>query len=64
MLEEFYYVDNTPQPPNGHFRHAQKAMVVFCDGHVAAEKFVPGSLDRNLPSQFVGRLRPEILPAP
>src|SRR6266446_6342358 len=60
MLEEFYYVDNTPNPPNGHFRHAQKANVAFCDGHVALEKFLPGSIDLKMPSQFVGRLRPEI----
>jgi len=64
MLEEFYYVDNTPDPPNGHFRHAQRANVVFCDGHVGPEKFVPGSIDAKLPGQFVGRLRPEILLVP
>ena len=61
MLEEFYYVDNTIKPPNGHFRHSHKANVLSCDGHVGPEKFVPGSLDQNLPGQFVGRLRPDIL---
>jgi prepilin-type N-terminal cleavage/methylation domain-containing protein/prepilin-type processing-associated H-X9-DG protein len=67
MLEEFYYVDletNYSSPvnyPNGHFRHTQKANVTFCDGHVGMENYVPGSLDRKLPSQFVGQLRPEIL---
>ncbi len=61
MLEEFYYVDNTVSPPNAHFRHAKKANVLFCDSHVGSETFVPGSLDRNLPSQYIGRLRPEIL---
>jgi prepilin-type N-terminal cleavage/methylation domain-containing protein/prepilin-type processing-associated H-X9-DG protein len=64
MLEEFYYVDNTPNPPNGHFRHSQKANVAFCDSHVALEKFLPGSLDLKMPSQFVARLRPEILTVP
>ena len=64
MLEEFYYVDNTIKPPNGHFRHAQKANVIFCDAHVGLEKMVPGSLDQNLSRQFVGRLRPEILTLP
>jgi prepilin-type N-terminal cleavage/methylation domain-containing protein/prepilin-type processing-associated H-X9-DG protein len=64
MLEEFYYVDNTINYPNGHFRHAQNANVVFCDGHIGQEKFVPGSIDPRLPSQFVGRLRPEILMVP
>jgi prepilin-type processing-associated H-X9-DG protein len=64
MLEEFYYVDTTVKPPNGHFRHSKRANVIFCDGHVAAENFVPGSLDPNLPSQCVGRLRPELLVLP
>ena len=64
MLEEWYYVDNSVLQPNGHFRHSQKANVLFCDGHVALERFVPGSLDRRLPSQWVGRLRAEILTLP
>lgn len=61
MLEEWYYVDNTTNYPNGHFRHAQRAYVGFCDGHADRERLVPGSLDQRLPAQFVGRLRPEIL---
>jgi len=64
LLEEWYYVDDSTDPPNGHFRHVQKANVVFCDGHVAPEKFVPGSIDPHLPNQFVGQLRPEILVLP
>jgi len=64
MLEEFYYVDTNTSYPNGHFRHLQRADVVFCDGHVGDEKMVEGSLDVKLPAQFVGRLRPEILIPP
>ena len=64
MLEEWYYVDGTISYPNGHFRHAQKANVVFCDGHVTTEKMVEGSLDQKMPSQFVGRFRTEILSIP
>jgi prepilin-type N-terminal cleavage/methylation domain-containing protein/prepilin-type processing-associated H-X9-DG protein len=64
MLEEWYYVDDNPQQPNAHFRHVQRANVVFCDGHVGPEKCVPGSIDLRLPSQFVGRLRPEVLAVP
>jgi len=70
MLEEFYYLDletNYSSPdnyPNGHFLHDRKANVVFCDGHVALETFVPGSIDRRLPGQFVGQLSPEILTLP
>ncbi len=67
MLEEWYYLDNPTNYfgadyyPHGHFRHAQKANVAFCDGHVGLEVMVPGSLDRRLPSQNVGCLRGEIL---
>lgn len=61
MLEEFYYVDETVTPANGHFRHQDFANVLFCDSHVGQEKMVPGSLDTNLPSANCGRLRPEIL---
>ena len=64
MLEEFYYVDTNATYPNGHFRHSQKANVLFCDGHVAQEKFVAGSIDQRMPGQFVGRLRAEILVVP
>ena len=64
MLEEWYYVDNSVNQPNGHFRHVKKADVLFCEGHVGLEGFVPGSIDWRMPSQFVGRLRPEILTLP
>jgi len=67
MFEEFYYLDletNYADPdnePNGHFRHAQKANVTFADGHVALEMPVAGSVDKRLPQQCIGQLRPEIL---
>jgi prepilin-type N-terminal cleavage/methylation domain-containing protein/prepilin-type processing-associated H-X9-DG protein len=64
MLEEWYYIDTTPDYPNGHFRHSRLANVVFCDGHTSTENFVPGSIDPRLPAQFVGRLRTEILVLP
>jgi prepilin-type processing-associated H-X9-DG protein len=70
MLEEFFYVDvetnygSAHNYPNGHFRHQRKANVAFCDGHAAAEDFVPGSIDPKLPSQNVAQLRPEILRIP
>ncbi len=70
-LKEFYYLDvettnysSTGYYPNGHFRHSQKANVTFADGHVALEKPVPGSIDKRLPNQFIGQLRPEILALP
>jgi prepilin-type N-terminal cleavage/methylation domain-containing protein/prepilin-type processing-associated H-X9-DG protein len=61
MLEEFYYVSTNRNEATAHFRHAQKAGVVFADGHVAMEKMETGSLDQNLPKQFVGSLRAELL---
>jgi prepilin-type N-terminal cleavage/methylation domain-containing protein/prepilin-type processing-associated H-X9-DG protein len=64
LLEEFYYVNTNQNEATAHFRHAQKAGVIFCDGHVALEKMAPGSLDQNLPGQFVGRLRIELLSIP
>ena len=64
MLEEFYYVSTNRNEATAHFRHAQKTSVVFGDGHVAMEKMESGSLDLNLPSQFVGRIRAEILKLP
>jgi prepilin-type N-terminal cleavage/methylation domain-containing protein/prepilin-type processing-associated H-X9-DG protein len=64
MIEEWYYIDTSVDQPNGHFRHSTKANVLFCEGHVAAEKAMPGSLDSRLPSQNVARLRSEILELP
>ena len=70
MIEEWYSLDNpTNYPsssyyPRGYFRHSQKANVTFCDGHIGLENFLPGSIDPKLPSQFVGRFRPEILTLP
>jgi len=61
MLEEWYYVDNSTNQPNGHFRHSRRANVAFCDGHVGSERFLDGSIDQRLPSQLVGLLRNEIL---
>jgi prepilin-type processing-associated H-X9-DG protein len=64
MLEEFYYVDaagSLPTYPNAHFRHNERAQVVFLDGHVELERPAPGSVDRRLRREMVGRLRAEIL---
>jgi len=61
MLEEFYYVSMKRNEATAHFRHTQKTSVAFCDGHVAMEKMEAGSLDPNLPWQFAGRFRTEIL---
>jgi len=64
MLEEFYYVSASAMEATAHFRHGGRANVVFCDGHVEAERMAPGSLDLKLPAQRVGRLQSEILLLP
>jgi prepilin-type processing-associated H-X9-DG protein/prepilin-type N-terminal cleavage/methylation domain-containing protein len=70
MLEEFFYEDletnyaSLNNYPNCHFRHRQRANVVFCDGHVGLETCVPGSIDKKLPSQLVGQLPPELITLP
>ena len=64
LLEEWYYVDAAEGAlgyPNAHFRHQQRANVVFVDGHVDREQPAPGTLDERLPGECVGRLRLEIL---
>lgn len=61
MVEEWYYVDTSSNQPNGHFRHSHQANVAFSDGHVGSERPAPGSIDARLPSQWIGRLRTEIL---
>lgn len=70
LLEEWYYLDNPTNVgdrnyyPHAHFRHEHQANIAFCDGHVGQEKPLPGSIDPKLPSQWVGRLRPETLLVP
>ncbi|MSU62924.1 MAG: prepilin-type N-terminal cleavage/methylation domain-containing protein [Pedosphaera sp.] len=59
MLEEFYYLSTNE--PTVHFRHQQKANAVFADGHVGAEKPLPGSLDETLPGEVIGRLETRLL---
>ncbi len=59
MLEEFYYVNS--REPTTHFRHRDRANLVFIDGHVGAETAAPGSLDTRLPGETVGFLRAELL---
>ena len=69
-FQEWYYLNlqtSYTKPgnyPNGHFRHAQRSNVTYADGHVGSEKMVNGSLDRRLPGQHLGQLRPEILSVP
>lgn len=61
MLEEFYYVNRSEM--TAHFRHGQRAMAVFCDGHVGGERAAGGEFDSRLPRAQVGRLDPARLGA-
>jgi prepilin-type N-terminal cleavage/methylation domain-containing protein/prepilin-type processing-associated H-X9-DG protein len=55
MIEEFYYINHTE--PTVHFRHNERAVTAFCDGHVERERPEPNSLDLRLPNHMVGRIR-------
>jgi prepilin-type N-terminal cleavage/methylation domain-containing protein/prepilin-type processing-associated H-X9-DG protein len=62
LVEEFYYINDTE--PTVHFRHHRRASVLYCDGHVDAEKPLPGSVDDRLPSELIGRLPSERIRLP
>jgi len=56
MLEEFYYFGTNRLEATVHFRHAQRAVAAFADGHVSTELPEPGSVDPRLPPHLIGRL--------
>lgn len=61
LLEEFYYFNTREK--TAHFRHAERAAVVFADGHVSTAAREPGSLDPRLPAERVGELPREMVAA-
>jgi prepilin-type N-terminal cleavage/methylation domain-containing protein/prepilin-type processing-associated H-X9-DG protein len=56
MLEEFYYFGTNRLEATVHFRHDDRAQAAWADGHVAGERPEPGSEDRRVPGQLLGRL--------
>lgn len=54
MLEEFYYVDYMTR--SVHFRHGDRANVLFADGHAESLPAYPGSYDNRLPAARCGML--------
>lgn len=61
LLEEFYYFSTNRFEATVHFRHAQRAMVWFADGHVSSLSPDGQSLDLRLAGQWVGRLSDSIV---
>jgi prepilin-type N-terminal cleavage/methylation domain-containing protein/prepilin-type processing-associated H-X9-DG protein len=61
MLEEFYYISTNTSEATVHFRHNDRAGVVFSDGHAERQLPQPGSVDSRLPGQVVGRLNSALL---
>jgi len=59
LLEEFYYVHQ--DEPTVHFRHEEKAQLVFADGHASGERLRLEAQDLRLPAARVGRLPAEKL---
>ncbi len=56
MLEEFHYFGTNRLEATVHFRHEDRAQVAFADGHVAGERPEPGSEDRRVTGQLLGRI--------
>lgn len=56
MIEEFYIINE--QYKTFHFRHAGRANVLFVDGHVEVMKPHPGTEDRRIKGELLGRITP------
>ncbi|TLD68593.1 hypothetical protein FEM03_21990 [Phragmitibacter flavus] len=54
MLEEFYIIDQTERTV--HFRHANKANILFVDGHVESFDVFPGTEVRKVEGELLGRI--------
>lgn len=56
MLEEFYYFGTNLLESTIHFRHEERAETAFADGHIGSERPEPGSEDRRVAGQLLGRI--------
>jgi prepilin-type processing-associated H-X9-DG protein/prepilin-type N-terminal cleavage/methylation domain-containing protein len=56
MLEEFYIINENEK--SVHFRHNGRANMLFVDGHVEVFTPFPGTEDRRIPGEIVGRITP------
>lgn len=57
MLEEFYFLEyQNISASTTHFRHHQRAAVLFVDNHVSQLRMAPGTRDTRIPEANIGRL--------
>jgi prepilin-type processing-associated H-X9-DG protein/prepilin-type N-terminal cleavage/methylation domain-containing protein len=56
MIEEFYIINESFKTI--HFRHGNKANILFVDGHVECLAPYPGTEDRRVKGEMVGRISP------
>ena len=56
MVEEFYLINETDKTV--HFRHNNKANILFVDGHVEVYEPYPGTEDRRVKGELFGRITP------
>ncbi|WP_050029309.1 prepilin-type N-terminal cleavage/methylation domain-containing protein [Verrucomicrobium sp. BvORR034] len=54
MLEEFYIINETEKTV--HFRHNGRANMLFVDGHVESFSPWPGTEDRRISGEVIGRI--------
>ncbi|QIF03518.1 H-X9-DG-CTERM domain-containing protein [Roseimicrobium sp. ORNL1] len=54
MIEEFYIINESYKTI--HFRHANRANILFVDGHVESMEAFPGTEDRRVKGELLGRV--------
>lgn len=54
MIEEFYVINETDKTI--HFRHGGRANILFVDGHVESMKPYPGTTDKRVRGEVLGRV--------
>jgi len=54
MIEEFYILDEKENTV--HFRHSGTANILFVDGHIEVFKPLPGTADKRIKGEIVGRI--------
>ena len=55
MFEEWHYIETSGEP-SVHFRHGEKANILFADGHIDDSAAKTGSYNEKLPNLKIGNL--------